>query len=187
MEIFERTGDTEGQAWCLAKLAWLLFNNNQLDAAEDTTSRAIGLISGTGKELLLCDLHRVLGKIFGSEGDKQKAIHHFEAVLRIASPFNWHDVLFLTHFHLAELFLDEGKFDDASAHVERAKLKVANDAYKLGRATDLQADVWYQEGRLEGAQSRVLHALEIFEKLGAAKNVRDCTGLLRKIERAMEN
>ena len=39
-----------------------------------------------------------------------------------APPCDWHAVVFLAHFALAQLFSDEGSFDDAYAHLERAKL-----------------------------------------------------------------
>jgi tetratricopeptide (TPR) repeat protein len=88
--------------------------------------------------------------------------------LGIASSFNWHDHLFWAHYALAELFLDEGRFDDAHAHVERAKSHAVNNAYYLGRAMELQARVWYKQHRLEEARSEALRAADVYEKLGAA-------------------
>ena len=44
LEVFERIGDTGGQARCLTDLARLLFDDKQLDAAENAASRAIGLV-----------------------------------------------------------------------------------------------------------------------------------------------
>ena len=43
--IYERLGDTINQAWCLDGLARSLYQNKQLDAAEETASRAINLLS----------------------------------------------------------------------------------------------------------------------------------------------
>jgi hypothetical protein len=40
-EIYERLGDKTEQAECLVDLAWLLYNDYQLDAAEEAVSRAI--------------------------------------------------------------------------------------------------------------------------------------------------
>jgi hypothetical protein len=50
-----------------------------------------------GQELLVCRLHRVLGNMYQSKGEKGKALHHFETAIGIASPFPWHNVLFWNH------------------------------------------------------------------------------------------
>jgi tetratricopeptide (TPR) repeat protein len=187
LEHFKQIGDTYWQMQCSVNLAWLFSDTNQLDAAEDVASHAIGLAPEEGQELLLCRLHRVLGSVYGSKGEKAKAIHHFETAIGIGSPFNWHDDLFWIHFDLAKLFSDEGEFDNANVHTERLKSHAINDAYNLGRATQMQARVWHQQLRLEEAQSEALHALEILENLGAATDVGDCRDLLQAIERTMKN
>jgi len=180
-------GETKQQTQCLNQLAWLLFSDKQLDAAEDAASRTITLITEKGQEYTVCQLHHVLGRIHHTKGEKKKAIRHFEAVLRIASPFDWHGIQFWAHCSLAELFSGEHEFDDAHAHVKRAKPHAVNDAYKLGRATHTQAIVWYRQRRLEDSKSEASHALKIFENLGAVKEAGACRGLLQTVERAMEN
>lgn len=94
LEILERIGNTVEQPHCLGKLAWLLLDDKQLEAAQEAAARAITLVTEEGQEYLVCDLHRILGKIWGSKGEKEKAIHHFETALGIASPPNWDDQLF---------------------------------------------------------------------------------------------
>ena len=187
LEILTRTGDTRGQAQCLKDLAWLLFADGKLEAAEDTASRAIDLVGEKGEQFLLCDLHRVLGRIYQTKGNKEKAIFHFETVIGIATPFNWHDQLFWIHYNLADLFCGVGEFGDANAHIERAKSQALNDSYKLGRAMHLQANTWYQQRELEQAKSEVLRALDIHESLGAANDAKVCRDLLQRIEQAMKN
>jgi tetratricopeptide (TPR) repeat protein len=187
LEYFKRIGDTKWQMQCSDDLAWLFLGANQLDAAEDVASRAIELAPEKGQELEVCRLHRVLGNVYRSKGEKKKAIHHSETAIRIGSPFNWHEELCWAHFCLALLFCDEGEFDDANAHTERLKFHAANDAYKLGRAMEMQASVWYRQFRLEEAKSEILHALEILEKLGAASNAKTCRALLQEIELAIKN
>ena len=184
LEIFERIGGSSEQMQCLDALAWLYLDGNKLDAAEKAASRAINLIEGKGQEYLLCSLYRLLGTTHRRKGDKKKAIHHFKTVLGIASTRNWHDQLFWANHELASLFKGEREFDDANSHIERAKLCVVNDARRLGRAMELQAGVWYLQLRLEDAKLEALHALEIYEKLGAARDARFCRDLLQKIERA---
>jgi len=153
LEIWESLDDTVGLVECLINLAWLLHGDKQLDAAEETASRAINLLSEKDNQFQLSKSHLVLGNVYQSKGEIKKAIHHFEAVLGIASSFNWHELLFWAHYNLAELFRSEHRFDDANAHLERAKSYTDNSVYHLGRAMKLQAAVWYEQERLEEARS----------------------------------
>ena len=186
LEIHERFGNTKGQAECLTKLTWLFLRDKQLDAAEDAASRAIDLVSDRGEEFLLSRLHRVLGKVTYSKGRKDKAIHHFDTALAIASPRNWHDSLFWINFDMAELFRDERQYEDAHARIEQAKSHAIDDFYMQGRASNLQAEVWYLQDRFEDANSEALRALENYEQAGARHETEFCQSLLQKIERAMK-
>jgi len=185
LEIYESLGDTVGQSQCLKYLAWSLRDDDQLDAAEATAFRAIDILPEEGNQFLVCDSHRTLGVIYQSKGETEKAVHHFEVALEIASSFNQHDNLFWIHFGLASLFLDKGRFDDAHAHVEHAKPHTVDNPYYLGRAIELQAKIWYWQRRLEEARAEVLRAADVFEKLGAAKGVEDCREFLRTIEKEL--
>ena len=182
LEIFEQLGDAEGRAWCLNVLARLLHSEKQLDAAEEIATRATNQKSG---EYLACQAHRILGDICHSNGKREKAIKHFETALRAASAFNWHNELLWTRYSLALLFSGEGRFDDAQDHIEGAKPHAADNAYDMGHVVLLQARIWYRQRRLEEAASEALRALEIFEKVGAAKELGRCEALIRIIERAM--
>ena len=182
LEIYKRLGDTVEQARCLMDLARSLQDDEQLDAAEEAVLRAIDLIPKEGNQSLVSDSHRVLGNIYQSKGNTEKAIHHFELALGIASLFGWHYHLFWTHYCLAQLFLGEGKYEDAQAHVERAKSHAVDGPYDVGRATELQAEVWYEQGRLEEARSEVLRAADIYERLGATNDMEECRKLLRRIQ-----
>ena len=182
MEIYERLGDTQMQQESLNKLAALLLGDRQLDAAEEVALRAISLVGEKGNRYQLCDSHRALGLIYKSKGETEKAISHFETTLNIATPFDWHDVLFLTHYDLAGLFFLEGRYQDAQAHIERAKPYAVNNAYDLARAAYRQATIWYRQHRPEDARSEALRASDVFEKLGAAKDVELCRMLLQRIQ-----
>jgi len=138
LEIFELLGNTAQQADCLIKLAFLFCDSKQFDVAEEAAFRAISILPEKGEEHRVCRSHHALGEIYGSKGKIEKAIHHFELVLGIASSFNWHNELFWAHYKLAELFHNEGRFDDAQAHVEHAKSYTANSAYNLSYATEQQ-------------------------------------------------
>ena len=181
LEIYKRLGKTVEQAKCLIALARVLHDDEQLDAAEEAISRAIELFPDKGEELRVCRSHRILGDIYRSKGEREKAIHHYDVALGMASPSNWSHHLFLIHFSLALLFVDEGEFEDALAHVEQAKPHAVHDLYHLGRATLLQARIWYLQRKYEEATSEALHALDIFEKLGSTGSVETCEDLLRDI------
>ena len=184
-EIFERVENRRGQALALNTLAWLFFDDNQLEATEDAASRGIKLVRKKGHESIVCQLHRVLGKIHRSTGENGKAIHHFQTALEIASPLSSTDELFWNNYNLADLYRGEDKFDNANAHIKRAKLLVAHDTYKLAHGMKLQAFVWYQKGKLEEAKSEALHALEVYEKLGATNDAEDCREFLQKVDKAI--
>ena len=182
LAIYEELGDALFQTECQIRLAYLLHEDKQLDAAEKAASRAIDLIGEKGDQLQLCDSHRVLGKIYQSKDETEKAISHFETALEIATPFNWHDTLFWIHFNLTLLFRDEGRFEDAQAHIERSKPHTVVSTYYLARAMLLQATIWYGQRRIEDARSEALRAANVFEKLGAAQDVEECGELLRDVQ-----
>jgi tetratricopeptide (TPR) repeat protein len=185
LEIHEQLDDAVGQAASLGYLANLLRDDDQLDAAEEAASRSIDLLPDT-EQFLICQGHRTLGNIYRSKGETEKAIGHFETALGIADSSNWHTEQFGIHYSLARLFGDQGRFDEAHAHAELAKSHAGQNAYLLGRATELQAWLWYRRGRLEEARSEALCAVGVYEKFGAAKDVEDCRELLRDIEKRTE-
>ena len=141
LEIFERQGEVKGQTQCLIQLVWLFWYRMQIDAAEKAALRAVDLLSEEGQEFIVCDLHQILGKLYQRKGEKQKAIHHFETALRLASTYNGHDEPFWIHCNLADLFRKEGDFVNANAHTERANSHVIDYAYKRGRAMRMQTKV----------------------------------------------
>ena len=181
LEIYERLKDTTGQARAWQELAWSLFDDEQLDAAEEAASKAIDL-SGKGDQFLVCGCFRALGNICRSRGETEKAVNHFETAIRIASPSNWHYALFWNHYSFAELFSDENRFDEAHTHVEQAKSHASGVLYRLGRAMELQASIWYKQGMLREARSGALRAADAYEKVVATKEVEKCGALLRDIE-----
>jgi len=188
LEIFERLGIAVGQAECLDSLARSFLQDKQLDAAEETGSRAIDLFLEEGDQFQVCQSHRLLGHIYYSKDEEEKAIYHYEAALGIASSFNWHDQLFWVHHALAKLFSDQDKFDNAHAHVELAKSHTVDNAYAyfLGRIMELQAGFWHRQHQFEEARSEVLGAAEVYEKLGATRDLEDCRELLQRIEQEMK-
>ena len=186
LEIYERLNDATGQAHSLQFLASLLQRDKQLDAAEEAVSRAIDLLPAEGGQFRACQCHRFLGKIHSSKGKTEGAIDHFETALRIASSFNWHREQLWIYCSLAELFFSEKRFYDADIHVKRAKSHAIDVPYGLGHAMRMQARIWYKQCRLEEAESEALCAADVFENIGAAKDVERCRTLAREIRAKME-
>ena len=165
-EIFGQLGDTIAQAKCLEDLAYLFLDDGQLDAAEDATSRMVDLIPGKSQQYLTCRSSCILGDIYRSKGEKDKALHHLETALGIASSLNLQNQLYWAHYTLARLFRDEGDFDQANAHIGQAKSCAIDHPYNLACAMGKQADIWCLQGRLEDAISEARRTIEAFEKLG---------------------
>ena len=182
LEICKQIGDAAEYGEASTNLAWLLCKDGQLDAAEEAATRAITLLPAEGQESLVCRSHRVFAEICRSKGEREKAVHHFKTALAIASPLNWSSQLFWIHLSLALLFRGEKEFEDAHAHIEQAKLHAVDNAYHLGRALLLQAQIHRQQSMLKDAASEALRALEIFEKLGAAEEQEDCRSILQDSE-----
>ena len=181
-EIFERLGRVDRQVECLLILTPLLCDDGQRDAAEEAGSRAIDLLPEKGKELHVCQGHHLLGGVYRSKGEMKKAIYHFEVALRVASSLKMVDQILQVNYSLAELFSDQGKFEDAQTHVERAKSLAVKAPYHLARAIYQQALLWNRQGRFEDAKSEALSALDAFEKLGIAIYVERTRRLLHRIE-----
>jgi len=104
LKICERLGDTEQQTWCLSELAWLLYGDKQLDAAQEAASRALDLFLEKGSESQVYGCHRLLGGIYQSKGEREMAIHHYQAALEIASSLDQDNALFWANYSLASLF-----------------------------------------------------------------------------------
>ena len=184
LEICERLNDTFWRAHSLRDLAWLLYEVQQLGAAEEAASQSIDLLPVD--QSLVCQCHRLLGKIHSSKGEIEKAINHFETALKIASSFGWYYELFWNQCNLAELSSDQGRFDDSQAHFERARLYAVKNMYHMGRVMELQAWCWYGQYRLGEARSEALCAVDAYEKVGATTDLERCKNLLRDIDEEME-
>ena len=187
LEMYERLGDAVEQAQCLVHLARSLYSDKQFEAAEEAAFCAINLLPKQGEEHQVCHSHRILGDVYRSKGEKEKAVHHFEASLEIASSFNWQHHLFWVHHKLAELFLGEGRFDDAHAYVGRAKSHAVDSPYRLCHAMELQAKVWYKQRKLEQAKYEALRAADVYEKFGNVRNVERCRNLLLDIQKGLND
>ena len=181
-ESMNGVGMQHGKQGLWNQLSRLFLGAGQLDSAEEAISRTIDLIPEKGEDRLLCQSHRTLGLIHRTRRNKEKAIHHFETALEIASRYDWEDELFWIHHAIGLLFINEKELNNAQDCTEQAKSYVAEDRYKLGLAMKMQAIIWYRQGRLEETKLEATGALAIFEKLGVAKEVEHCRGILRDTE-----
>ena len=183
LAIYERHHDITGQARSLESLAGSLNEDSQPDAAEEAALRAIELSrDNKANQFTVCQCHRILGNIYGSRGETEKAITHLETALGLASSVNCHYQLFSINHSLAKLLLGENRFCEAQVHIERAKSHAIDNPYSLGNAMELQAWIWYKQYRFEAAKSEALGAADVYGKLEAAKDVERCRALLQKIE-----
>ena len=187
LEICEQLNCVPELARSLLFLARSLRDDNQLDAGEEAASRAINLLSGERDQVLACQCHGVLGDIHHFKGETEKAIIHFQVALGIASSFTMHDQQFWIYHALARLFTKRGRFDEAQANVEWAKSHAGHTPYLLGRAADLQAWLWREQGRLEEARSETLRAVDLYEKIGATKALEVCRDFLADIDAEMNS
>ena len=94
VEIYERLGETVERAVCLNSLARLLRGDGQLGAAEEAIVESIELLPEKGQEDVVCESHRVLGDIYRSKGEREKATYHDRVALGIAFTINWRHSLF---------------------------------------------------------------------------------------------
>ena len=188
VEIFENLSDRHelAQARCLRELARLLSDDKQLDAAEEAASRALGLLPEKGQQSRVCATHRILGDIYHSKGEAEKAVHHFEVALGIASSLGSNYDLFWIHFDLAEVSFGESRFDDAHTHIEHARSHAVDHTYNLTRASELQATFWNNQHRSEEAKSEALRVLDVYEKLGAEHDAGRVRRLLEQIDRNVQ-
>ena len=185
IEINERLGDTVMQVHCLTKLAFLLRSDRQLDAAEEAASRAINLVGEEGDPFQLSESHYALGLTYQYKAEIERAISHFKTALEIATPFGWEATLFWNHYSLVELFCDEGRFEDAQAHIEHAKLHTTNSPHYLAHTMRMQAIVWHKQRKLDEARSEAIRAADCFEKLGS-RDVELCRKLLHDIQKELD-
>ena len=186
LEIYKRLGNVLGEAGSWRQLAWLLYDDGQLDGAEEATLRVIDLLSDGSDQFSVCECYRLLGNICHSKGETKKAIDHLETALGIASPFNLHGMLFWIHYKLAVLFFGEGGFEDAHSHIERSKLHVNDNPYRLGRAMEQNAQFWYLQRQFEEAKFEALRAADAYKGVGAWKDVEDCQAILQMIDAALD-
>ena len=184
--IYERLGDISGQAKSLQCLAWLLKCDKRLDAAEEAVFRAINL-SDKGERFPACQCQRLLGDIYRSKGDIEKAIDHYETALGIASSSDWQGEKFSIHLQLAGLFYKQNMFDNADTQAKRAKLHAINDLFCLGHAMQLLAQIWCSQNRFEEAKAEVMGAADVFERIGDVGDMESCKAVLRDIEEKMKS
>ena len=183
-EIFERLGNVVCHADCLTRLAQLLLQDGQLNAAEEAVSRAITLAENN--PFLLNHCHCCLGGIYRSKGHKEKAIEHLEISLRIASSHDWYNHAFSSHKHLVEMFCEMGRLDDANFHLEQARPHAAHNALQSARWTMLQGLIWAFQGRLEEAVFQYSRAGDALEALGAIQDAESCRRISGTIRATLE-
>jgi tetratricopeptide (TPR) repeat protein len=132
LEIVERLGNATDQAAILVNLAWLLCRGQSIRRRRRSRIPRNQPPPGERRTIFGLQISSCSWRDIPSKGEMEKAIHHYELALGIASPFNWHHDLFSVHYKLAGLFRDEGRFGEAQAHIEHAKSHATDSAFNLG-------------------------------------------------------
>ena len=99
----------------------------------------------------------------------------------IREPFD-----FWTHISLVTLFSNDGRLEDAQAHIEQAKPYTTNNPYHLARVMQEQTTVWRKQSKLEEARSEALRAANAFEELGATRDAEECREFLQGIQKELD-
>ena len=180
--IFERLGDLVQQARCLVLLARLLQRHQQLDMAEQMALHALDLLPEEGEQYSVYSCHHALGEIYRHKDEPEKAVYHLEIALGIAFALGRVENQFWVHFNLAEVFAQQGRFDDTQTHVEHAKSFAANHTYLLACVSRLQAQLWYEQDMFGEARSEALAARDMFEKMGSDEDAGTVRWLLQQID-----
>ena len=187
-EIYERLNRTDGQITSLQRLASLLAEDKQVDAAEETASHAINLSSDEPEQFVIHGHHHTLGHIYQHRGETEVAISHFSKALGVGSSFTSRGGRSSALPCLVMLLLREGRFDDAQLHLEHLKSEEIDRQVSSGLATVIQVCILRQQGRFEEAKSEVSRVLCEFEKMGAAPEfLEQCKQFLREVEEKMND
>ena len=78
------------QAKCSINLAWTLYDDEQLDAADEAALHSIELLPENGQQYLACRGHRILGMTCASGGDREplRKIDGWTSMAQVSSPTN---------------------------------------------------------------------------------------------------
>ena len=185
LKIYEQLNNISGQALSLRQLGWLWNADKQLEKAEEAVTQALNLFLGADEKFEVCITYRILGEVCESRGDIERAIKYFEAGIEAGFVGKWIGQMYRGHYHLAALFLSQGKLDDAHGHLQQAKANIVDDEYHLARVVHLEARVQYQGSQLSQAKSNALFAADTFEMLGATIELNACKELLQQIQDKM--
>ena len=185
LEISEQLNDTVTHAECLVQLSCSFFDDGQIDTAEETAHHAITLLK-EGDQFQVCKCHRVLGDIYRSKGNRGEAVKHLETALEIASSHDWLQEAFRGYLSLATLAFKEGRYDDAGAHIEKAKQRATNSEFGLAGAMEFQARILYCKRNFREAESEALCAADAYRKLGAVGRAESCRRLLDLIRAELD-
>ena len=186
LEIYEQCDDIEAQKVTLHHLTVLFFENNQLDLAEETASRAIDLPRDeTRLHLRRYDhgFRHGLGHACESRGETDAAINHFEEALEIASSHDWLEGQTEIRDCLLLMFLREERFNDAQTHLDALKpLCSTHHPRCLNQLMVKQAYVWVAQGRFEEAKSELLHLIGTCDGVEDPWYLEDIKVLLQVVE-----
>ena len=182
MAIFHRLGNMVDVVLCLTGLSRLFRHTNRPDEADECEAQVIRL---AGALVPAVDpvsrnfLHTSLAAVYYNKGDTEKFIFHSGACLGVGtSRTNRFD----SHCTQAVVHSREGRFHDAEAHIEHARLLAAHGSSEPGSLMLVQAGLLQARGKFEEARSKALCALGSAEEFGSGDGVEEAKRLLRIID-----
>jgi tetratricopeptide (TPR) repeat protein len=186
INICNQLQDATIKMQCLIQLAGLFFDRGLLDAAGEIASRAIPFLKND-EQYNLCEVHTLLGRVYGFKRNPKKAIEHFMVSLAITSSRGWHSQTALVHSFLGVVLSDAGMFDDAGTHLELARSHAVNNQLESVHTIKLQAYIWFKQHRFEEAESEYLRALDAYERLGDITNASECRGFAESARQKIDH
>ena len=183
LEIYEKLNETVEQVDCLHVLASLFIEDNQVNAAEEATSRAVIISLDEPSKSQLREHYLILGHMCRRRGETGAANGHYMKALGIARSLNQQGEQLVTILSLVTLLVETERFDDALVHLDHLKLDVANNPRYVGVVMQAQARVLLYQGKLEEARSEMLRTIGLYEGIGvSAGYMDDSKKFLQEIE-----
>lgn len=116
--------------------------------------KALSILSGMDEVSnleFLISIEAIYGKTLRLLGDYSESRRHLEKGLKLCQETNNKRLILNTEHHLAELYIDEKKFQDAEKLLDRVlrESKEMNDAYCIQASYELLSNLYTKQGQFE--------------------------------------
>jgi len=144
LALFERMGSATRMATGFTNLGLVAGRQGDVAAAVGWYERAVRLHVKRGDRTALAQAYNNLGTIYGDVGDYARAARYLREVIRIREATG-HAGLALGYANLGEVFLKQGRADEAADHLDRALKLCASGkgpGYLLPDAWRMRAELY---------------------------------------------